>query len=552
MKLRSCVTGLLVALCFALSMSAGHALSAMRGDLSLALMDNHGVDELYYFALMRDAAHGYPNLGHAAFKEHRLDATVTTFAPAVEGLAMRASGWSTETAALLGDLLFPFLGALLLFLALRGLLRKDGLAAAGTLGIMAVIGTYWLRSSNPQIPFVLVCAYLACLCSPDRQRPWLCTARGLCIALLLYTQLLYGSLLVIVEGVDALYRLTMDRKAWKRWLTAEIVTGVTLVIGAVPKMLLSLQARGDPAITDTFHRLGVIPSRYPAAPFLQLVLVSLGIVLLQMRRRAPACKREIDTVLVLLLSGLIGLNQSLVHGIDATFSSYYANVLVFIVGMAFSLLLVATAPSDRLRSAAAWLLSGALVVSFAVAVYGENTQDIARAAAYRASPEAGLMAWLGAQPGELVIAAPRGVSDLVPAYTDHFVLLNTYSFNQRSADRELAERYLLQTALFPDGNTDPTYQQVFGGYAGMLGARLRTACRIKRFLHLSTSCAVDVPALIPHQDLRKMLDAKQADLPALLRQYHVDLIIAPAENAVAKRLCPKQERQGMYWVYRCT
>ncbi len=540
---------LLTGIVFTLILSAGNIGLLMRGELTTARMMNHGTDEAYYFALIRDGATGYPNLGHVAFKEHRFERMTGSYAPAVEGLMMRALGVSLPVMALLGDIVFTLLAVTLLAYGLMHLFESAAMGGIVAFGITCLLGTYWMRSANPQIPYILVTGWIAAFFVRS-ERPWIgMIVRAGCIGLLLYMQLLYASLLLIIEGTFFLHVLVTRRKEWKQVFYGAVIFTVPFVILLIPKIIL--MGASDPATQDTLHRAGMIPTHFPSAPQLQLQLIILGGLLLITRRRRIQYRNAIDLLLIIIAGSLIGLNQAVIHGIDATYGSYYANVVIFFFWITAAFIVHAWVQHRIVRGALTLLFLAYGILFFAGQLRDDREIVKAAIAAEEAAGLPAVIDWLASEQGELVIAAPRELGNLIPASTDHYVLINSYAFNQKATDRELAERFLLHQALFADDfPSDPSYPQVFGGYPGLLAAKRRTGCQIMIRLGLASGpCIYDPQSLIIYQDVLAMLKTNKPDVRGLLKKYQIDLIVADQSDTPA--LCPEIKKIGRWSVMRC-
>ncbi len=539
---------LLVGMAFTLLLNAARIPAALRGELTLATLQNHGKDELYYFSHVRDAATGYPNLGHTAFKEHRHEASVTSYAPVPQGLLARVTGWPLPMVIFLGDVLFPLLAVAFLFLAVWWLLRSVPAAVAVSLASAAYLDIYWLRTANPQIPYVFVAAYLALYLADRPGRHARDLLRGLLIVLLAYTQLLYASLFLIMEAVDLLRRWVINREQWRSVVRTAVITLGIACAGILSKIVLFGGPR-DVAAIDTLHRLGVIPSRYPAAPGIQILLLLLGAVLWFERKRFPHMQQRLDLLLTIIVAALLGLNQSVLHGIDATFSSYYVNILFFIFWLGGAIALWTAAPR-KVSLMVLSAVSGYVLTSCAFALHADARRDALRQEAFDRSDASALIAWLRTQPADRVIAAPMDLSDLIPAYTDHYVLFNAYAYNQRATDAELTERFLLERSLF-QFTSDPSYNLVFGGYGGMLAARERTACKVFQPLGLPFGdCSATASSRVLHQELLKRLRDEKPNVPALMRTYGIDLLVTTSNQSPSPD-CVLQTTVGAYRVLQC-
>jgi hypothetical protein len=140
-------------------------------------------------------------------------------------------------------------------------------------------------------------------------------------------------------------------------------------------------------------------------------------------------------------------------------------------------------------------------------------------------------------------------------FTKHFVAFNRYARYQYAPDRELADRYLLQEALFPTppAAIDRTYNLVFGLSAGNAAARTRNACIVSHFLSGTwRDCTTDIRAHIAHQEVLALLDQSQPDIIGLLRKYSVDTIVtmSPLPGEVSTH-CTQMQKIGPYTIHAC-
>ncbi len=526
---------------FTILLNVIHLLPALHGQLTVIHLLNHGRDEAYYAAVIRGLARG-ADIYHAA-----------TQAPLLQSWLLPAGAGLTGT-LLAGDVLYPFLAVFFLFFAALGLLRSPRWAAASAMIAAASLGGYWLRTSNPQVPYVLVAAYAALYCSRDERRGMF-LARGAVIGLLCHVQLLYGSFLLILEAVDAARRFFLDRER-----PLAVVRDTGIVLGATAVLCLPILwgvfLSADPAGGDIYRRLGVIPSRYPSAPQFQLQLLLAAGIFLIARARPKTERQVIDRVLVVIAAALLGFNQALLHGVDATFSSYYVNVLLLLRWLAFPVLAIAYLGRTRGTTAALAVAAVFMLLRFAGEMGTEAAEDARRIADYAGSQERSVIAVLPTATG--AVAAPLVLADRIPVLTDRDALFTSYAYNWRMPDRELAERYLLQRALFPSSGDltekERGYPSVFGGYPGMLAARERTVCRYRaRLLRRDDDCVIDPRTLVVHQELLAMLDNADADLPSLVKKFRVGLIVTDwILPSGLQDICTAEGTVGTYTVYGCS
>ena len=280
------LAGLAASVLFSLFINLGTVSALFKGNAGLAQMGT-SPDEEYYFALIRDAATGYPNLGNATSKEHRGESATASYAPLLQGFVMRLFRLSIETTVFLGDFLFPVLSVFLLFLILRWFLVDETLSAVAAFGVASIsIGFGILRTISPQATLPFLLGYLACFLILRRSRSGY-AIRGILIALLLSVHVLYALYLCCVEGIDALARLA--HRDVRRTLFRDLaVLSLCVGLGVLAKTALALHTSDPIAVLDTYRRAGIIPSHLPADPRLQLTVLLTIFALFLVRYAVPA------------------------------------------------------------------------------------------------------------------------------------------------------------------------------------------------------------------------------------------------------------------------
>ena len=493
----------------------------MRGTLTVGTMTEHAIDERYYLATIAKVGAGNPVMGHASYLEHRADAPSASLAPAAEGLLMRWLGLSLPFTLLLGDILFPFLTVLLLALGLRMLFGGSALlSAAAAVFVGSDIGTYWLRSANPQIPFVAVAGWLALVFTLPLLSRRSFVLRALVVGLLSWVQLVYASFFLIADGVLTLSEMIRQRKI-RQAVPGIALYGAVFILSVLPRLFLGLPPE---VATDTFYRLGIIHTHAPAAPQMQMFLWGILAALLLARRFWKGWMTEgMWRCTLLIIAALVGLNQSVIHGIDATFVSYYQPAIRIVVLQTFLGGVFALVRSEKMRRILLLGVSGISLVAMMFSVYAFKMQAQAEADALAQSDVPAVLEWLRAQPGPLAIAAPNSLNERIPAETPHYVLFNEYGWNQPMSDRELAERYALQARLVPSSVArEKTYTFVFGGHAGLQAAKERTLCKILRRIGMGDGpCDTQARSLIRHQELLPIVDNAETDVSQALKKFHV-------------------------------
>lgn len=524
----------------------------MTGELTVASMEEHAIDERYYAATIAKVGEGNPVTGHASYYEHRADAPSASLAPAAEGLMMRWLQLSLPVTMLLGDMLFPFAAIFVLALGLRRFLGGSILlAGAAAVFIGSDIGTYWLRSANPQIPFVGVAAWLAVVCTLPlfSRRSFL--LRALAVAMLLWTQVVYASFFLIADGVLTIAEMIRQR-SWRAAFGGIVLYGAVLALSIVPRVFLGLPTE---VAEDTFYRLGIVLSHAPAAPRMQLFLLGILVLLLLVRRYGIREGAEwVWRCTMLIVASLVALNQSVIHGIDATFVSYYQPLIRIIVMITFFYGLSVVLRTDRQRRLVFMGCSALSLCILLFSVQAIKTQALTEEEHLRQTGVLQVLEWLRSQDGTFVVAAPNVLNERIPAETQHYVLFNEYGWNQPMTDRELAERYALQARLIPSSVAqDRTYTFVFGGHAGLQSAKERTLCRLLNGLGMQKEdCAIDARSRIRHQELLPIVDNALSDIPTAMRQFHVRYIItAEGDSGEIPATCSEVQEMGIFTIRAC-
>lgn len=542
------IIGTLLGLVFTLVLNAAslRAWSMQRLTVADLGADSGSADEVYYFALIRDVRDGHMNLGNASLLEYQDAPAVAGFALLPQGLVARFTTLDLATVILLGDLLFPLLICCLAFLLFRKCVGSSLSAGLLALSFMAWWGTGWLRSMHPQVTMTVFLLALLMFVSDREGRKMY--QRGISLFFLFLVQPILAAYMLTVEGIDALLQWKHSKSfatvLQKRWPLAVYVCSAAL-------LHVGLQRGADAEVlAQTYQRRGLILSHLPAAPQTQLILfVFLGISLWIIRS-----KRLTDFVSklmpVLLVAGLIVLNQSLIHGRDAVFGLYYRLPLLLVVWLA---------PAW----AASHILSRRLASMFAVLVLvlsGQRMwqnmritvpQNIVRSEMLRNSDVQMVMQELVKYPKTQVVLAPIEISNLVPVMTQHYALFTQYAHFEYAPDLELAERYLLLRSFFPlpaeqTVEGDPL---VFGIFAGNAYARTKILCSV----HLiSVGCDKKLSDFIPDQTIRQFVDAGVIDQLALLRKFDVTTVVTDkALPNIMRRFCEDPVRAGRYSIFSC-
>lgn len=542
------VLGALLGLMFTLTLNAGSLARLLDHRLTVTDLgvEIGSADEVYYFALLRDVRDGHLSLGNASLYEHRNASSVAGYALLPQGVLARLTNFDLTRIVLFGDVFFPFAICALAFLLLRRFLTSDVLSALFTLGFMMWWGGGWLRSMNPQVTMTLfLLSLLVFVSDPNGTNIY---PRGAMLFLLLLVQPIYAAYMLTVEGLDSLMLWMRSRSLRdvirQRWPLAAYVVAAGL-------LQMGLQ-RGADAMTllETYQRRGLIPSHLPTAPLTQLLLLALlgcTVWLLRCKRAADASARLLP---ILLIAGVIVLNQSLLHGRDAVFGLYYRYPLSFVLMLTMVWILDHVLPRRMLALLAVIAVVGISVQMFSVLSL-MTLRSRLRGDAFLDSDVPAVMQVLSEYPQPQIVLAPLEISNLVPVLTQHYALFTQYAHFEYASDRELAERYLLLQSFFPllPEHTVEGHPLVFGIYAGNVYARTKILCR----LHLTQSgCEQQLSDFIPDQSVRRFVEAGAIDPLPLLAKYGVTVVVTdhPLPPFMVSR-CTQSALVGHTTIFDC-
>ncbi len=510
--------------------------------------DNVSADEAHYFAMIRDVADGLFNLGNTSLQEHQSDPNVSTYAPLLQGSLIRFFDTDFTMAILIGDVLFPFLGVLILFIALS--LLGFSLFDAALMALFSLSAIGWQRSINPQISIPLFLfatgAFFIGNIRPSK-RGWM--LQGALTAVLIFVHVLYAELLLAAELCVAFFHYVRTGEAKRRIFVRLGCTVAPSFVAFVVKVLLTAGLSPD-VLSDTYRRLGMIPSHLPAAPMLQLqIALTLAIVFVLRRRKLISENAILESLSFLLIATLLCLNQSIVSGVDLVFGLYFAVPAAIFLRLLWMSVILSFIPIPlRVRRILAVLIVAFSLLPLMRLELQEHSAENEAARMY-----APLIAWLVSEPGDKVILAPIEIANLIPIVSSHSVVFNQYAHFGSASDEELADRFLLEKSLFPivREEGDPLFSWVFGLYAGNLSARSRTACRLfDPFVR--DACTNDPRSFVFHQDQLRRLEAGTVGRKKMLEKFNVDFIISETElSPDLLSLCPFDRTVAAYRVHRC-
>lgn len=545
--MRSLGIGLLLGLGFTLVLNAGSIRAFVENRLTVADLGAElgSPDETYYFAVIQDVRDGHWSMGNSSLYEHRDAPTVAGYGLLPQGMIAAATDWSIASIVLLGDIVFPLLITCIVFLILRRFLLTDFLSAVVAIGYMSWWSTLWQRTMNPQVTMLLFAlALLGIVSDQEGRKLWL---RGMTAGVLFFVQPMYAAYILALEGVIALVELCKERSF--KVITRRIWMAVFVLAAAL--LQIWLQSGADAAaLLDTYHRRGLIESHLPTGFSMQILIVVLLGFLWTMRKRLSEKK---GLIAILLVTGLIILNQSIVHGKDAVFGLYYRvplSLVFWITGAWF----IGQFFLYRYQKVLAIIVTFFTCISMLQLIHGVTLPRAeGRSEEFVRSGIPELLDAIQELPKDTVILAPIEISNLIPVLTTQYPFFTQYAHFEYGSDQEMAERYLIQNFVFPlppemTVEGDPV---AFGIYAGNRAARVKTLCRIRS--RFTDPCTQELALFLAHPELHTYIRVAKPDLPGTLKKYGTTTIVTDRSLPQSlENVCNISQKVGSYSILRCS
>jgi len=512
------ITALMVALI--INLPLWHALM-FTDELSRLDIVTESTDEEFYLTRIREASDGHPWLGHPYVYELRNQRyPLGNLIETAMGVPMRWFGLSIKTTSIIGDAIFPFLLAFILWHAAAPLLR-DRRWRAVLIG-MTLLGAdmiWWKRPVSHQATTVLPLLYLWALLSPKRDELWLCAIRGALIGLMTLSYPFHWTFTIVAEG---LYLLSSMAK--KRDMTSIIIRPLTvavpLLLCALPWLILSFQMRGDIDYAALLERLGLIDRRLPTGPLLQVQLLAV----IALTWWAGRTKTETRPLLVLLFAGLAVLNLPLLTGKEAEFAAHYRMIILFPLWIA----LLASLHAIATR----WPRAVTIIPVVLLVIIGARTAEVSlnqweqfeakRTDTAVRERQVRLMTLLHTLPDEQVILMDDALSRQLTVYTSHypFWLFETHMY--LIDQREIIKRAAVHQAVFPSYAVP--YRAVIG--SSYLNKALYSVlvCRMQLRLGFTDKTCVNAPETFVDMELLTPLTitpSPQEEVLSALKNAHV-------------------------------
>jgi len=552
------VTGLLIAAALTVYMNIPWLKVALAtpgySPVNMGTVDE---DRAYYLSRIKQAASGRWLIGNSALYEHRSDISPNGFIEDLTAAIMRISGLSLGSATTLTGFLFPFLILALTFFWMNRILKSPLLTAVSLLTVwISVFGTTGLlRESSPKANLVFFSVYLAVLfgLSPGRLQKIL---RGCLIGIMMYSYHYHWTLLMAFEGLLVLRLLLLEHKTFHEVVLESLWVWVPLVLIAIPYGARLVSLQGNPVAAEMWRHFGMIETRLPAAPVLQIATVCWIAALFTLRLIGQQRDRESLLLLLLLIAGLIAVNSNIITGREAEFEGHYGRIIRMFTWTTLFLSLGTLLPKRWIRPVAAIVivvigLNAAVMLSASIKASAEDQKK------WLASGKQPVFDWIKSNTKkDSVILAPYTLSSLIPVYTDDFVFMNYAARSFLVSDQELLERYLVQTAFFPEDSEsiDTGVQSVFGNFPGSTYSKTKRIWQILTLFRKPFDKTI--ADFIPDQTKRRILENSLRspdinELKTVMQKYRLDYLITndPLPRLLSRNF-QKTATIGAYTVYQ--
>ncbi len=511
---------------------------------------NTSVDELYYAALIQKSKLIQKDLGSVTLKEHKNAPPTASFGPKIQKMMMKYGNLSIVETLMFGTILYTFLTIFFLNIACNKVLQSKYIGSTTAIILASIIGIGFLRPISPQITLLIISIHLALFMGKE-EKIWSIFCRSINIGCLLFIHIVSAPLLLAIEGIwFVMEYLEKKEGLWIKLLTLLL----PITFAGIAKILITANTN-QIILKEVYTRLGLIDSHLPAAPLLQCSILFTLIIFLWVRHATEGkiFSKTAKKILILLISLLLALNQSLIHGKDIVFGLYYYFPAIIIVGITWSWNV------KRICSDIYIKIGTSIIAIIMISILLRDVQSIVEIRKNEwmtvGRKNEKILQEMQKWKQETTIVAPFSLSNHIPIWTKHFVLTNQYAHYQWGSTKELAERYLLQEFFFPTDfqKIDTTYPKVFGIAAGNIAARKRTLCKIIKFLSYEEgNCTATIRDSIADQITLKKLDMKQIDVEKAFRDFHINTIISDKDIPMTfQKTCKKIKRIDEFTMWDC-
>lgn len=536
------------ALIFSLLVVSPHFIAFVRsgGDLG-GIYPAFSDDEVYYQARIAEVTRGRLAIGNAYIKEHEADPFLQP--PVAEWLVagiVWTTGLAVPAVTILGDIIFPFIGFLLLYLLFWRLMRVRYLALVySSVFFLLFIQTFG-RPISPQITslFMFVGLYLIYLIYPKRKNlPSNSSALhfllGLDIGALLFISPYYWTALAV------LYFLLIAGKAWfeKTYVPTLKKVGWFLLAFLPCALLYGFyfhRASTLPGYIDSAERFGLISSHLPGS-FTNIFLGILFAILVWLARKILS-KENLILVISLVVSIFILNWQNVITGRSLQFSSHYLLVTIL-----YGILIMSVVYRSWLdlkkeeREKTGKKIGLALITLLLILGYRQQGEFRGFWSKWLYRPNQVTMAFLKQQTSvfawlnkntsadSVIYTLGSDYSFLLPVYTHNKAYYNFYATLFVMPNRETEDRWLINNIF--NSQLDKKYltenQRDFWGNRFLDSYHSRENRR--KILAFITNQPYWPATQIDPQNIAQLLrrynDFKREDFSRVLKTYQIDYIL---------------------------
>jgi|GEM_PF-5816591 len=461
---------------------------------------NESSDEEFYLTRVREVADGHPSIGHPYVYERRDQRyPLGNLFEVILGTAMRVLHLDIKTMSLAGDAFFPFVLVLILWNATKHVLpeKRWRLLLVGIL-FLGFEMTWWKRPVSPQALTVLPLLWLWAAFSPRAGTFGLTALRGALIGLMLLSYPFHWTYCLVAEAFFLLMQLRNDPD-WSLGVKRFLILVVPLVIIGSPWIIGTLNMSGNAAYAETLERLGLIDRRFPSGLPLQVLLVA-SMVMILLAARKTGRTHTAQVLMVLLVSGLVVLNQPLLTGKEAEFSSHYRQILFFPLWIAV-LAAIRSLLNNKISLSWTITLLGLCVVGIHTIQATDaqwNIFEERRTAFETREKRMRIMDELSKLPGQQHIVTDDDVAWDLTVYTPHYPYFRYETYMYLMDNDTLWDRAAVQRSIYSGAAIQP--RALIGSSYQNRALHAATICRFQNIFRRSKEpCTFPSESFLPER-----------------------------------------------------
>ena len=495
-------------------------------------------DEARYVSRIKEFTDGAKLMGNPFIAEHKGDLPPGGFAELAVAIPMKVLNLSLESAIALTDLLFPILIISLTYLWCFGALKNRWLAIAATLLIIGELRIGLLRDPHPKVTLLPASLYLFALFGLQ-EKNWTLLLRGVLLGVMFHTYPYHWTLFVLFEALLTCTRFLEGKSLNQTFKRCLLLFG-PFALFAIPWILLVRNSVDPRVIQAAYEHLGLVHTRLPVAPSLQIQLIIWIAALAILGKTKIARTRPVEKVCVMLIAGFILVNSNIITNTEAEFLGHYGRVLWPFVVVAALLAGQAVARPPLLKKVAVTLSLVGLICICESAYRGIDVIDQTEV---RFSKYDNVIKYFNeSSPKGSVVLASRDLSQLLTVKTSDYAFFHYGARFLFVPEDELTNRFLAFASVFPEDidQGDGKYIAVFGNNYGSSYSKARTVYIIKKTLGLEKDPFTKTQAdFIKDQSLRMKIDRELTktnwnDVKKSLETHRVDYAVT--EKALPREL----------------